>query len=174
VSDGQPEVIGELLHQALSKAGIDFVAAVPEYFFVGLLDRLENDERVRVVDVCREEEGVGVCTGAYLAGRQPALVMQNAGLFNSCNALITTAMQFEIPILLVVWYAGYFGDKAFMRLGESTEDVMKALGIRFRVLDEPATVDRDVAEAWQLAVHARRPVGVLATTALAGVRHAAH
>ena len=49
----------------------------------------------------REEEGIGVCTGAFMAGRRAALMMQNAGLLNACNSLTTTALQFEVPMLLL-------------------------------------------------------------------------
>src|SRR6185369_11286325 len=115
------------------------------------------------VPLCREVEGVGICAGAYLAGKKPALLMQNAGLLNSCNGLTTTALQFEIPLLLVVWYAGDLGDTAFMRLGEVTEPVLRGLGLRYSVLRDPATLSHDVAQAAKLAIYARRPVAVLLT-----------
>lgn len=105
--------------------------------------------------------GSGCAPVRFWGGRQPALLMQNAGLLNSCNALTTTALQFEIPMLLVVWYAGDFGDTAFMRLGEVTEGVLDGLGIRYhlpRSLDE---LQQDVIRAKRLADYAKRPVVVL-------------
>src|SRR5262249_39614880 len=105
------------LVEGLRAGGIDFVASVPDQHLLEVLDLVSGDDAFLHVPLCREEEGVGVCTGAYLGGRRPALLMQNAGLLNSCNGLTTTALQFEIPLLLVVWYAGDFGDNAFMRLG---------------------------------------------------------
>ena len=149
----------------LRQAGIDFVASVPDLHFVELLEEIANDASITHVPLCREEEGVGVCAGAYLGGRKPALVMQNAGLLNSCNGLTTTGLQFEIPLLLVVWYAGDFGDNAFMRLGEVTEPVLRGLGIRHTVLRDPATIVPDIARAAKLATHSKRPVAVLATYA---------
>src|SRR5262249_54088112 len=128
-----------------------------------VLDLVSGDDAFLHVPLCREEEGVGVCTGAYLGGRRPALLMQNAGLLNSCNGLTTTALQFEIPLLLVVWYAGDFGDNAFMRLREVTEPVLRGLGIRYTVLRDPTTIVPNVVQAAKLAVYSKRPVAVLAT-----------
>jgi sulfopyruvate decarboxylase subunit alpha len=144
-------------------AGIDFVASVPDMHLVDLLDRVAATNGIIHVPCCREEEGVGICAGAWLAGRRPALVMQNAGLLNSANALTTTAAQFEIPMLLVVWYAGSVGDRGFHRLGEVTEPTLDALRIRAVVLRDPKTIADETEHAARLAFDSRRPVAVLAT-----------
>src|SRR5438067_2134690 len=78
----------------MKEAGIDFVASVPDTNLAELLSLLDEDRDVAHVPVGREEEGIGVCVGAYLGGKRPAMLMQNAGLLNSCNALTTTGMQF--------------------------------------------------------------------------------
>ncbi len=155
--------MSEALGQALLTAGVDMVVSVPEFNFVGLLDFVQKEPGFTHVPVTREEEGVGVCAGAYLGGRRPALVMQNAGLLNSCNALTTTALQFEIPMLMVIWFAGDFGDSAFMRLGEVTEGVLKGMGIRYLVPGSIGQLQVDVVRAKQLADYAKRPVAVLVT-----------
>jgi sulfopyruvate decarboxylase subunit alpha len=157
------ESVGTVLGRALGAAGVDFVVSVPEFNLLGLLEFVDKEPGFVHIPVAREEEGVGVCVGAFLGGRHPALVMQNAGLLNSCNAITTTALQFEVPVLLIVWYAGDFGDTAFMRLGEVTEGVLKGLGVRYllpRSLDELVT---DVVQAKRLAEYAKRPVAVLVT-----------
>jgi len=152
----------------LRAAGIDFVATVPDFNLVGVIEGVANDPAFMHVPLCREEEGVGICTGAYLGGKRPALIMQNAGLLNSCNGLTTTALQFEIPILLVVWYAGDMGDTAFMRLGEVTEPVLDGLGLRYVVVRDPATLSAHIVQAQRLAHYAKRPVAVLVSREVGG------
>jgi len=156
----------ELIHAGITAAGITHVASLPDINLVDLIDRLEQDESLVHVGLSREEEGVGIATGVYLGGGMPALVIQNAGLLNACNALTTTALQYEIPMLLLVWYAGHLGDTAFMRLGEVTEPVLAALGIRtFTPAD--ATAARDlIPQATTLSRQAMRPVAVLLTKAV--------
>jgi sulfopyruvate decarboxylase subunit alpha len=62
----------------LKKAGIDFVATLPDEKMLGLIRAIEKDTDLKHVPLCREEEGIGICAGAYLAGRKTAIVMQNS------------------------------------------------------------------------------------------------
>jgi sulfopyruvate decarboxylase subunit alpha len=145
----------------LKDAGVDFIASVPDTNLAELLTLLENEPAITHAPVGREEEGVGVCVGAYLGGKRPALLMQNAGLLNSCNALTTTGLQFGIPLLLVVYYAGDMGDNAFHTLGLVTEPVLQGLGIKYSVLRDPAEVRRGITEAMISTQAAKRPMAVL-------------
>jgi sulfopyruvate decarboxylase subunit alpha len=116
--------------------------------------------------VGREEEGIGVCTGAHLGGKKTAMLMQNGGLLNSCNGLTTTALQFGIPGLLLIYYAGDIGDNAFHMLGLVTEPVLQGLGIKYIVMRDPARVKQDIAGAVTLATSSKRPVALLLTRAV--------
>jgi sulfopyruvate decarboxylase subunit alpha len=155
--------VGQTIIGALKSAGIDCVVSVPDFNFVDLLRLVDDDPALQHLPVAREEEGIGVCVGAYLGGLHPAIAMQNAGLLNSCNALTTTALQFEIPILMVIWYAGDFGDTAFMRLGEVTEGVLDGLGIRYLLPRSFDELGPAIERAKKLADYAKRPVAVLVT-----------
>jgi sulfopyruvate decarboxylase TPP-binding subunit len=88
-------------------------------------------------------------------------MMQNAGLLNSCNALTTTARQIEIPMLLLVLYAGALNDMAFPMLGLVTEPVLDALGIPHYTLDKTDDAPALVAGALVQAYNAQRPVAIL-------------
>jgi hypothetical protein len=61
-----------------------------------LLRAVEEDRDVVHVPLCREEEGIGVCAGAYLVGKKCAAIMQNGGFFNSNNAIVSTLLQYQI------------------------------------------------------------------------------
>src|ERR671919_2222259 len=150
----------------LKEAGINLVASVPDINVLQLINLLYEDNQITHVPVGREEEGVGVCTGAHLAGKQTALLMQNGGLLNSCNGLTTTALQFGIPILLLVYYAGDMGDNAFHMVGLTTEPVLQGLGIKYTVMRDPAKVKQDIAGAAVGGGKARRPVALLLTRAV--------
>lgn len=151
---------------ALKGAGIDLVSSVPDINMLQLINLLYEDNEIAHIPVGREEEGIGVCAGAHLAGKKPAMLMQNGGLLNSCNGLTTTALQFGIPVLLLVYYAGDIGDNAFHMLGLVTEPVLQGLGIKYIVMRDPATVKQDVAGAVTLANSSKRPVALLLTRAV--------
>ena len=107
-----------------------------------LLAEVESDEDIVHVPLCREEEGIGIGAGAYLVGKKCAAIMQNGGFFNSNNAIVSTLLQYQIPLLLLIYYAGDIGDRTFSTSGAMTEPVLQALGIRYYIMrsstDAPA------------------------------------
>ena len=151
----------------LKKAGIDFVATLPDEKMLELIRTVERDTGLKHVPLCREEEGIGICAGAYLAGKKTALIMQNAGFLNSCN---TTSLQFQIPTLLLIYYAGDLGDRGFTTLGSVTEPVLQALGIRSYILRNIDECDEMLRGAHVLADDSKRPVAVLLTKNALGVK----
>src|SRR5581483_371272 len=107
----------ELILSALKAAGIDFLAGLPESKLARLQELIETDPAFTWVTVCREEEAIGVVTGAFYGGRKAAVMMQNGGLLESVNALSSTATMFEIPMVLLVYYAGDINDRYFSSVG---------------------------------------------------------
>ena len=89
--------------------------------------------------------------------------MQNGGFFNSCNAIVSTLLQYQIPVLLLVYYAGDIGDRTFSTSGAMTEPVLQALGIRYYILRDPVDSAELIKRAQILAEDARRPVAILLT-----------
>lgn len=150
----------------LKEAGINHISSVPDINMLQLINLLYEDKQITHIPVGREEEGIGVCTGAHLAGKNPAMLMQNGGLLNSCNGLTTTALQFGIPVLLLIYYAGDIGDNAFHMLGLVTEPVLEGLGIKHLVMRDPAKVKQEIAGAVTLANSSKRPVALLLTRAV--------
>jgi sulfopyruvate decarboxylase subunit alpha len=164
-----PKTTALAIVNGLKKAGIDFVATLPDEKMLELIRAVEKDPDFKHVALCREEEGIGLCAGAYLAGKHAALIMQNAGFLNSCNALTTTSMQFQIPALLLIYYAGDIGDRGFTTLGTVTEPVLQAMGIRYYVLRRPEEIDATLRGAQVLADDSKKPVAVLLTKSVLGV-----
>jgi sulfopyruvate decarboxylase subunit alpha len=159
-----------LIVAGLKKAGIDFIATLPDEKMVEVVRAIDNDPALRHIPLCREEEGIGICAGAYLAGRKTALLMQNAGFLNSCNALTTTSLQFQIPTLLLIYYAGDIGDRGFTTLGSVTEPALQALGIRYTILRKTDEIDETLCGAQILADDSKKPAAVLLTKTVLGVK----
>lgn len=154
----------------MKEAGINFVASLPDFNIAKLLELADTDPGLKHVPLCREEEGIGICAGAYMGGKTTAIVMQNAGFLNSCNAITTTALNFNIPILLMIYYAGDLGDEGFSTLGSVTEPVLRGLGIRYYVLRKMEEIKATIKGATTLAVDSRKPVAVLLTKDVLGTR----
>ena len=170
MTTNHPAAAGAAIVAGLKKAGIDFIATLPDEKMLEVIRAVEHDREVKHVPLCREEEGIGICAGAYLAGKKTAIIMQNAGFLNSCNALTTTSLQLQIPILMLIYYAGDIGDRGFTTLGAVTEPVLQAMGFRSYVLRKPEDIDEVLAGAQILADDSKKPVAVLLTKSVLGVR----
>jgi sulfopyruvate decarboxylase TPP-binding subunit len=99
--------------------------------------------------------------------------MQNGGFFNSNNAIVSTLLQYQIPLLLMIYYAGDIGDRTFSTSGAMTEPVLNAMGIRFYTLRELAQAKEVIQRAQVLAEDSKRPVALLLTKEVLGRRPAA-
>jgi sulfopyruvate decarboxylase subunit alpha len=154
----------------LKSAGIEMVATLPDVNLAEVLREVEEDRALVHVPLCREEEGIGVCAGGYLVGKKCAAIMQNGGLFNSTNAIVSTLLQYQIPVLLLIYYAGDVGDRTFSTSGAMTEPVLQALGIRYYIMRSTADAPELIQRAQVLAEDARRPVALLLTKEVLGRR----
>jgi sulfopyruvate decarboxylase subunit alpha len=158
-----------LIVESMKEAGVSFVTSLPDANLQKLLALVDADPELTHVTLAREEEGIGICAGAYMGGLTPAIIMQNGGFLNSCNALTTTALNFNIPILLLIYYAGDLGDEGFSMLGSVTEPVLRGIGIRYQVLRRLEEIKRIIKGASTLAIDSRRPVAVLLTKDVLGM-----
>jgi sulfopyruvate decarboxylase alpha subunit len=116
----------------LRRNGIRMFATVPDYIVSQVLEHLWAGETCRVVTVTREEEGVGILSGAFLGGKRGALLMQNSGLGNCVNTLGSLNVASQIPIVLVISHRGDLGEfnPAQVPMGQATVTILDALGIR--------------------------------------------
>ena len=116
-----------------------------------------------LVRLAKEEEGVGISAGAYLAGAKSAMLMQNHGLLASINGIVSLAQLYRIPLLMLVSQRGGFGEEHPWQTegGGVTEHVLDALRIQTMTLDEPGHVATRVRQAMALSEASLRPVALL-------------
>ncbi len=160
----------KIILEGLKEAGVDLIATLPDINLKDLLRLVEADGQVNHVPLCREEEGIGICTGAYLVGKKCALIMQNGGLYNSVNGIVSTLLHYQIPLLLLIYYAGDIGDRTFSTTGAMTEPVLEALGIRSYILRRPEEAKDLIRRTLILTLDYKRPVAILLTKDILGRR----
>ncbi|MBL0932871.1 MAG: decarboxylase, partial [Alphaproteobacteria bacterium] len=98
---------GSAILAALKTAGIEFVVALPDIVTSdGLLWPLARQNDIRLVRICKEDEGIGICAGLGFAGKRSILMMQQTGLMDSVNALRAVGVEYEQPIAMLVGLQG--------------------------------------------------------------------
>lgn len=124
-------MIDDEIIQQLKEAGVNFSCGVPCSMLKGLLEKINN--HISYVSVTREEEGVGVCVGAFMGGRKPVLLMQNSGLGNCINAMLSLVKLYDFPLLLLIAHRGGPEEKitAQIPMGEATPKLLEEMGINF-------------------------------------------
>lgn len=150
------------IYRGLKRAGIDFVASVPCVNLQELLTLLGEDPDIIHLPATREEEGVGLCAGAWMGGRRPALLMQNSGLGNCINALASLDMLYGIPLLMIISHRGGKGEPIIgqVPMGRLTVPLLDTLDIPYQA---PASGEGEeaVVASWEEAQKKRRPAAVL-------------
>lgn len=157
-----------VIYDALKKAGIGLMSALPETWLVHLIRMAEDDPEMILVRLAKEEEGVGISAGAHFAGVKSAMLMQNHGFLASINGIVSFAQLYRMPLLMLITYRGHFGERDPWQTegGGVTEPLLRALGIRYEFLDDAATVENRIADAQTLAYSSLHPVALLLTRKL--------
>ena len=160
----------ETVHERLKAHEVRVIAHVPDQILAPLVRALEADSFFEVVPLTREEEGVGVLSGAYLGGLRGALLMQSSGLGNCINALGGLPMAYQIPFLLVVSPRGRLAEfnPSQVPMGQAVPRVLDALGIETVTLERHAEVAEQVDQAAKTSFSTLRPVALVVSTLLSG------
>jgi sulfopyruvate decarboxylase subunit alpha len=153
----------KLIYSSLKDLGIRIVSALPETWLVHLIRFAEDDPEMTLVRLAKEEEGVGISAGAYLAGVKSAMLMQNHGFLASVNGIVSCAQLYRIPLLMLISHRGEFGERDPWQTegGGVTEHVLDALRIPHARLETPEQVVPRLTKAQTLAYSASRPVALL-------------
>lgn len=154
--------VSNRLLDALKQAGADFFVSVPCKLLGGMITLLEVDDSVMYTPATREEEGLGICAGAFLGGKTPVLVMQNTGVGTLLTSLCSLGLYFNLPILMVISHRGSPGEKigAQVPMGIATKPLLETIGIPVFQFSNSAEIAR-IANLVNYAQTAQRPVAAL-------------
>src|SRR5437868_9568997 len=153
----------KLIYEALKACDVKIMSALPETWLVHLIRMADEDPNMVLVRLAKEEEGIGISAGAHLAGVNSALLMQNHGFLAAINPIVSLALLYKIPLLLLISYRGHMGEKDPWQTqgGLVTEPLLSALGIPFWHLTSTADIPRRITDAQTLAHAALHPVASL-------------
>lgn len=159
------ELRGDDVLTAIKECGVEFLISVPDIVTsAGLLWPVSRDRQLRLVRVCKEDEGISVCAGLAMCDRRALLLIQQTGLLDSMNALRAIGVEYELPICMLVGLQGKEPDR-LPRDSESygvriVEPVLDAMGVRHTLLQESADI-AGIAGAIESAYRESKPVAVL-------------
>ena len=79
------------------KNKIEFITSVPCKQLASVLTEIDISPEILHVPCNKEDEGIGLCAGAFMGGKRPAIIMQNTALGVVINSLVTLTQFYRMP-----------------------------------------------------------------------------
>ena len=160
----------EVVRTSLKANDVKLVVYVPDRVFTPLIEALHADTYFTTFAATREEEALGIITGAWMGGMRGAVLMQTSGFGTIPNALASLVVPSQIPALIFVSERGTLGE---FNLGQALvyktmRPVLNSLAVENVTItrqDELAfTIDRSIKQA----VATQAPVTFILSPLLTG------
>lgn len=152
--DGTPSATWHgIVAATLRQNDVRLVTYVPDRVLAPLIAAVEADPFFTAFPAAREEEAVGIVTGAWMGGMRGVVLMQTSGFATLANVLASVVCACQIPLVMMVSERGTLGE---FNLGQAMvcrtlRPVLAALGIDHHTitrLDETEfVVDRTIRQA---------------------------
>jgi sulfopyruvate decarboxylase subunit alpha len=155
---------GDIIRE-IKASRVDFVISVPDITTSeGLLRPLARERAPRLIRVCKEDEGVGVCAGLCYCDKRALLLIQQTGMLDSINAIRGVAVEYALPICMMVGLLEKepgVPPRQSKRYGvRIVEPILDAMGIAYHEIEEEADVGK-IKPAIDCAYAEGRPVTLL-------------
>lgn len=167
--------------QTLQSEGVEFFTGVPDSYLNGICNcLLENLPEDKHVIAANEGNAVGIACGYYFSTNTvPLVYMQNSGLGNTLNPIISLADKYvySVPMILLIGWRGEPGTgdhPQHQTQGEVTPKILELLDIPYVIAeDDDAKLEEQTRWAVREARTGRKPVAIIGRKGVfAGVKKA--
>ena len=141
--------------------GVTHVVWLPDSETNFMFQQMVADPTLDLVPVCREGESMAIAAGLWVGGKNPVVLIQNTGLFESGDSVRGLALDIDFPLVMMIGYRGW------MRHGVTpdsaarfTEPILHAWGINYYLVETNEDVEL-ISVAFEEAERTRRPVACL-------------
>ena len=85
---------------------VSFITTVPCKQLGGVIEECEARPEIYHIPSNKEDEGMGLCAGAFMGGKRPAIIMQNTAIGVTINTLVTLTQFYRMPLPMLISYRG--------------------------------------------------------------------
>ena len=89
---------------------VSFITTVPCKQLAGVIDEIDACDEIFHIPSNKEDEGMGLCAGAFMGGKRPAIIMQNTAIGVTINTLATLIQYYRMPLPMLISYRGELGE----------------------------------------------------------------
>ncbi len=147
------------------------VPYVPDGGLVELIRATQADPAMRAIALTTEEEGVALCSGAWLGGQRSALLMQSSGVGNCVN-MLSLVKTCKFPLLTLVTMRGEWGEfnPWQVPMGQATRACFELMGLAVLRAETRAEAAEVVRAGARMAYEGGAAVAVLLSQRLIGAK----
>ena len=146
---------------ALKKCGITHIVWLPDSETRFMYEAMMSQHEITLIPVCREGEAVAIAAGLMLGGKEPVVLHQNTGFFESGDSLRGLALDYQLPLLLLLGYRGWRRDAPMIDSAAIfLEPVLDALGIKHYLVETDEDVEM-ICIGYKEAHETSKPVAIL-------------
>ncbi|MFT4195921.1 phosphonopyruvate decarboxylase [Ottowia sp.] len=152
----------ESIFKVLKAGGVRQVAYVPDAGHSHVIRSVIADPDIQDVVLTTEEEGVAVCSGAWLGGQRAVLLMQSSGVGNCVN-MFSLLQAADFPFFTLVTMRGEYAEFNPWQgpMGRATQAALELMGIHVLRVSRPEEVEEIVSAGFDAAFEAGGKVAVL-------------
>lgn len=103
--------VSQKIVNAFVEHKVEFITTVPCKQLAGVIDIINQTDTIYHIPSNKEDEGMGLCAGAYMGGKRAAIIMQNTAIGVTINTLATLIQYYSIPLPMLISYRGDIGER---------------------------------------------------------------
>ncbi|MBD1140973.1 phosphonopyruvate decarboxylase [Pelagibacterales bacterium SAG-MED39] len=153
----------------LKKNNLNFSTGVPDSLFKDLCFEFERKYKSKHITAANEGGAIAMGIGYYLTSKKiPIIYMQNSGLGNAINPLISLADKsvYKIPLFLIIGWRGelnknFQDEPQHITQGKKTEDFLKNLGVNYEIINHKSNYKKIIKNLTNIAKRNNKIVALL-------------
>jgi sulfopyruvate decarboxylase TPP-binding subunit len=166
----------DIFLKSLKDNDVRLVTYVPDNVLTPLIKGVTSDNYFMSANATREDEAIGMVTGAWMGGLKGCVMMQTSGFALVANALASLVVPFQIPAILVISERGTLGE---FNIGQSLvartlRPTLDTLGIVHHTLTDDSRLQFILDSSIKQAITTQSPVAFILSPLLTGGNPAAH
>jgi sulfopyruvate decarboxylase TPP-binding subunit len=134
------------LYEGLVSSGVQYFIYLPDSVLNPLTKRAENDPNMQTFVCAREDEGIAMAAGLFIAGKRAVIAMEASGIGYSALILARTAIQ-RTPVFVIASHATQLGEiydyhGATIASGRGVVEGLHLNGVELHANDDHADIVR--------------------------------
>ena len=154
--------VNDKIVQDLVNNKVELVTTVPCKQLAGVIEKIDACDDIYHIPSNKEDEGMGICAGAFMGGKRSAIIMQNTAIGVTVNTLATLTQYYRMPLPMLISYRGELGEPVAcqVEMAVHTKAILAQLNIPTYHFHQESDVE-EFDKILQYTFMCNKPVAIL-------------